>query len=82
MNTLKELYGLSYDTSGFDSGLTNWYNSLIDRSYDKITISDVGIMIRQDVLKEVAIKKAVELFIDNPYCGEYIDGELIELLVQ
>jgi hypothetical protein len=81
MKSLKEMYGLSNDSSGFDSGLTNWYNLLIDKTYDNLTVSDVCKMIRQDILKSVAIVKAIELFLNNPYDGEYCDGGLLNVLV-
>jgi hypothetical protein len=78
--SLKEIYNLSYDLSGFNSGLINWYNKLIDKQYAMLSIEDVARMIRQDILKEVAIKKAIDLFFDDPYNGEYEDGELLKLL--
>ena len=81
MKPLKELYCLSYDSSGFNSGLIAWYNKLIDKTYDDLTAADVSRMIRQDVLKAVAIKKAIELFLSDPYDGEYCEGELLEVLI-
>ena len=80
MKPLKEIYDLTYDSSGFNSGLINWYNKLIDKTYDQLTVTDVSRMIRQDVLKTVAIKRAIELFLNNPYEGEYSDGELLNVL--
>ncbi|MCL1990094.1 MAG: contact-dependent growth inhibition system immunity protein [Defluviitaleaceae bacterium] len=79
--SLKETYNLSYDLSGFNSGLINWYNRLIDKQYEMLNIEDVAKMIRQDVLKEVAIKRAIDLFFVDPYDGEYEDGGLLNLLV-
>jgi len=81
MSSLKELHNLSYDTSGFNSGLINWYNQLIDKTYNDLSVSDVCKMIRQDILKDIAIQKAVDLFICDPYCGEYYDGGLLDVLV-
>jgi len=80
MNSLKKIYNLSYDVSGFNSGLVNWYNQLIDKSQDDLSVSDVCKMIRQDILKDVAVQKAIELFLDNPYDGEYDDGGLLKVL--
>ena len=80
MKSFKEMYSLSYDTSGFNSGLVNWYNQLIDKTYENLTIIDVCKMIRQNILKDDAIKKAIELFLNNPYEGEYYEGGLLEVL--
>ena len=80
MKSFKEQYNLSYDTSGFKSGIIDWYNKLIDKNYDNITVADVSKMIRQDVLKDIAIEKAIELFLLNPFDGEYGFGGLLEIL--
>lgn len=79
--SLKEVYNLSYDTSEFKSGLINWYNELIDKTYESLNIEDVNKMIRQDILKKVAMEKAIDLFLDNPFDGEYEDGDLLNLLL-
>jgi len=78
---LKEMYHLSYDSSGFESGLVNWYNRLIDKTITELNVKDVSKMIRQDILREVAVKKAIDLFLNDPYDGEYEDGDLLNLLV-
>ena len=80
MKPLKELYNLPYDSSGFNSGLINWYNKVIDKTYEDLTLADVCKMIRQNIVKNVAIKKAIELFLCNPYDGEHIDGDLLATL--
>ena len=80
MKTLKKMYNLSYDSSGFNSGLINWYNQVIDKTYSGLTVTDVCRMIRQDILKDIAIKKAIEFFLNDPYDGEYSDGGLLEIL--
>ena len=74
------MYNLAHDSSGFNSGLVNWYNKLIDKTNNELTIADVCKMIRQDVLKDIAINKAIEFFLSDPYDGEYSDGGLLEVL--
>jgi len=81
MKSLKELYNLSYDESEFESGLIRWYNNVINKSIDELEITDVFKMVRQNILLDVAIKKAVELFFLTPYGGEYQDGGLLSLLI-
>ena len=79
-NSLKDNYHLSYDNSATNSGLVKWYNSLIDKTIDELNAIDVAKMIRQGILKELAISKAVELFLKNPFDGEMCDGDLLSLL--
>ena len=81
IKSLKSLYGLEYDKSNYQSSLINWYNRLIDKSADELSIMDVSRMIRQNILKEVAIDRAVELLLSEPFGGEMQDGDLLALLV-
>jgi len=80
MKTLSEIYNLSHDSSGFSSGLINWYNELMSKTHDDLTIADVSKMVRQDILKDVAISRAIEFFLIAPYDGEYSDGGLLAIL--
>jgi len=80
MRTLKEEYNLTYDESEYKSGLIDWYNRVIDKTYIDLDIYDVCKMIRQKFLKDLATRKAVELFLDNPYAGETHDGSLLEVI--
>ena len=79
--TIREVYGLICDNSDLGSGLVNWYNHMIEKTLDELDTVDVAKMVRQDVLKEVALEKAIELFIDDPYDGEFSDGDLLSLIV-
>jgi len=79
--SLRKEYSLSYDSSGFNSGLVKWYNHLIDKTYETLDIEDVAKMLRQDILYEVAVEKSVDLFLEDPYDGEYEDGDLLNLLI-
>ena len=81
MNRLKELYGLSYYKSDFNSSLTSWYNALLDKTMDDLEISDVSKMLRQNILPDVAIERALDLFLLIPYDGEYHDGGLLSFLL-
>ncbi|MBP9479669.1 MAG: hypothetical protein KBF12_13775 [Sebaldella sp.] len=81
MKSMKEIYNLSYDTSNFNSGLVNWYNQMIDKTYEELNSTDVSKMIRQNILKEVAEKKIIELFVKDPYDGEFNDGGLLKIII-
>ena len=79
-DTLKNKYRLEYDTSGFPSSLIRWYNQVIDKSVGELNVSDVSRMIRQNILPDVAIERAIELFLDNTFDYEMREGDLLELL--
>lgn len=80
-NSLKSIHGLAYEDATQQSGLIKWYNRLIDKSVDDLDVVDVSKMIRQNILKDVAIDRAIELFLDEPFDGEMQDGDLLALLV-
>lgn len=81
MKSIREAYSLTYDTSDFNSGLVKWYNNMIEKSYEELNITDVSKMIRQDVLKHLAEKRAIDLFIEYPYDGEFNDGDLLDMII-
>jgi len=78
---LKEIYNLSYDSSGLESGLIKWYDRLIDKTYNQLDAVDVSKMLRQNLLVEVANKRIVDLFLSDPYDGEFEVGGLLSLLL-
>ena len=76
---IKELYNCEYIVSDEELyPLQKWYNKLIDKTINEITIADVLRMIRQKEFCHLAIAKAVELLQDNVFAGETYDGELLE----
>ncbi len=82
MKVLKDIYNLKEDETEFKSSLINWYNRMINKTYDELSVEDVSKMFRQNILINIATQKAIDLFIINPYDGEYYDGGLIEILVK
>jgi len=78
--TIKQIYKLEYDDSGFDSGLIRWYNRMLDKTMIELDEIDVSKMIRQKILKDVAIERAIELFEKNPMTGEMYEGDILKLL--
>lgn len=78
---IKELYNCEYIVSDEELyPLQEWYNSLIDKTINQITIADVLRMMRQKVFINLAIKKAVEILQKNVFAGELYDGQLLETL--
>ncbi|MCL2529168.1 MAG: contact-dependent growth inhibition system immunity protein [Coriobacteriia bacterium] len=79
--TLRQTYGLDDDESRFGSSLITWYNNVIDKNEEELNAADVQRMLRQDILREVAIERAIDLFLANPRDGGMWDGDLLSTLV-
>lgn len=77
---IKDVFDLKNNVQETRVGLVEWYNNLIEKSVSDLDISDVSKMLRQQILEEVAIDRALEMFINNPYCGDMWDGQLLLLL--
>lgn len=81
--TLKELYQLEYDVSkGELYPLQEWYNELIDKTVEDLTIFDVLRMLRQDVCMDVAMLKTIEFLLQDVFAGEAYDGQAMENLLR
>ncbi len=81
--TLKELYQLEYDVSkGELYPLQEWYNELIDKTVEELTIFDVLRMLRQDVCMDVAMLKTIEFLLQDVFAGEAYDGQAMENLLR
>ena len=77
--TIKEVYNCAYIVSDKELyPLEKWYNILIDKRVDEITIADVSRMIRQDVVMELAMTKAMDFLQGDVFAGEMYDGQLLE----
>ena len=58
--------------------LQKWYNQLIEKSIDEISVADVLRMIRQKQFLDLAIAKAINFLEENVFVGESYDGEILE----
>lgn len=75
---LKEIY--EYDLiEDFDSALMvdEWFNTIMEKTKDQLSISDVCRMLRQKICSKVAIKKAIEILDEDPFAGEMFEGQLM-----
>lgn len=77
--TIKKLFHLNYDNQPYP--LPIWYNQLLDKTTDEIDLKDIFRMINNNILPELAIEKAIDAFIVNPFDGEMMDGQILELFV-
>lgn len=58
--------------------LQKWYNQLIEKTIDEITVADVLRMIRQKEFTNLAMSKAINFLREDVFVGESYEGELFE----
>lgn len=58
--------------------LQKWYNQLIEKTIDEITVADVLRMIRQKEFTNLAMLKAINLLREDVFVGESYEGELFQ----
>lgn len=76
---IKEIYKCNYIISDEKLyPLQRWYNELIDKTINEVTVADVLRMMRQKEFLELAMKRAIEFLQENVFVGETYDGELLE----
>ena len=80
---IKDLYENVSEIRGKSlSPLELWYNELINKKIEDLSILDINRMLRQDVFMQLAMEKAMELLIKNPMEGELYDGDLLYQVVK
>ena len=79
--TIREIYSCTPCVSG-TSPLETWYNALLEKRPDELTMADVLRMLRQNELVDLATAKAISFLRDDPFCGSFYDGELLLRLSQ
>ena len=83
-NKIRDMYNITFSVADVPSAdrstLHEWYNSVIEKTYDQLNVADVTRMLIQKMFLELAVPKAIELMEENPFCGQRYDGELLELL--
>lgn len=82
--SIKEVYNISFDLTDIPAEerypIHNWYNDLIDKNFNQLTLFDVTRMLIQKILIELAVAKAILFLKENPFCGQRYEGELLEIL--
>lgn len=76
--TLKEIY--EYDLvpdEDHQYSLDEWFNSIMSKTVDELTIADICRMLRQKICSVVAIGKAIDMLNDDPFVGELYEGQLM-----
>ena len=57
--------------------LDEWFNSIMNKEVDQLTVADVCRMLRQKICSVVAIDKGIEFLDKDPFIGELYEGQLM-----
>ena len=72
--TIKDRYDVSFNlddvTKEDRCPMHEWYNNLINKTYNQLNLFDVTRMIIQKIYLELAVTKAVSFVKENPFCGQ------------
>ena len=78
---LKEIYEYDYIPDEEDTyPLQEWFNAILEKTEDELTIADVCRMLRQRMCSKCAMKRAVDLLREDPFAGEIYEGQLMSTL--
>lgn len=75
---LREIY--EYDLiedEGMDFMVDEWFNTIMEKTKDQLSLADVSRMLRQKICSRVAIKRAIEMLSEDPFVGEMFEGQLM-----
>lgn len=75
---LREIY--EYDLiedDDMDNAVDEWFNTIMEKTKDQLSLADVSRMLRQKICSRVAIKRAIEMLSDDPFVGEMFEGQLM-----
>lgn len=81
---IKDIYNISFDLADISKedrcSMHDWYNNLIDKTFNQLDLFDVTRMLIQKMFLELAALKAISFIKENPFCGQRYESELLELL--
>ena len=78
---LKDIYEYDYIPNDGDIyPLQEWFNALLEKTEDELTIADVCRMLRQRMCSKCAMNRAVTILREDPFAGELYDGQLMSTL--
>lgn len=65
-----------------DDPLVIWYNQVINKTMDELTVTDVARCIRQNLFLELAYKMLIVYLLHDPYEGDKYKDEFMDKLVE
>lgn len=81
---IKDIYNISFDITDISTEdrcpMHDWYNDLINKTYNQLDLFDVTRMLIQKIFLKMALTKSIDFLEENPFIGQRYEGELMELL--
>lgn len=77
-----KIKGVNLDLVKKESPLDKWYYIMIQKFVDELSLLDISRMLRQNIFLDIAIPISWKKLVENPFCGELYDGQLLELIVR
>lgn len=78
--TLGEIYNLPHGNVEPKYALEIWYEKFLNKTVAEIDLVDMGRMLRNNILTDLALQKMMKVFIDDPMAGEMYEGEALAFL--
>lgn len=81
---IKDIYNDTFAIENLEEkdrvAINYWYLNLINKTICEVDLFDTTRMLIQKVYLELAIEKSIQFIVENPFCGQRYEGELLELL--
>lgn len=77
---IKDIYEFDYIPESDLYPLEEWFNAILEKTEDELTIGDVCRLLRQRMCSKCAMHRAVEILREDPFAGEIYDGQLMSTL--
>ena len=80
--SIYEIKGLALHELKQTSPLDQWFYEMVQKSTDELTPKDISRMLRQEIYLDLAMPCAWGELMEDPFCGEMYEGQMLELLAK
>lgn len=77
-----KIKGIELEKVKQNSPLDQWFYGMIQKKESELTLLDLSRLLRQEIYLDIAIPLAWKKILENPFCGEMYEGQLVELLIR
>lgn len=80
--TIYLLKKVDLQTLRYDSPLDQWFSQVVLKQVDGLLVDEIARMLRQGVYLDIAVPCAWNELLNDPFCGEMYEGELLTSLTR